>query len=201
MIPRLYRGNKKSNVLSVLTFNDASLWGADTFVAVVLALFITTNFDNGTAIEVGFAFAIYRVMRAVAAIPLGRYFDEHRGHYDEYLGLVLAGLLVGGSYFGMFFATELWMIYLGMGLVGLGHAIDILSWQILFYSNVPERSRGSVLGVYQTFMQIIYALSTVIAGFVGERYGFEWVLFLAGVLAIVSSIIMLIISRRERESI
>ncbi len=193
----MYRG-KKSNLLSVLTFNDASLWGADTFMAVIFALFITSNIEGGTAITVGFAFAIYRLTRGFSSIPIGRMLDQHKGHIDEYFATIAAGAIIGLSYIGLFFATEIWHVFVGMAFIGLGHTLDILSWKILFYGNMPKNSGGEIIGVYETFMQIVYALSTVLAGFVGEYYGFEWVLAVAAVLAFMSSIIMLTVGRSSK---
>ncbi len=200
MLPTIYRG-KKSNVLSILTFNDASLWGADTFMAVIFALFITNNINEGTAIIVGFSFAIYRLARAFSSIPIGRLLDEHKGHIDEYFAVIGSGVLIGLSYFGLFFATEIWHVYLGMAFIGIGHSLDILSWKILFYGNMPKNSGGEIIGVYETFMQIVYALSTVIAGFIGEYYGFEWVLLVAAVLAFMSSGIMLTVGRAAKKQL
>lgn len=189
MIPSIYKG-KKSSVLSALTFNDAAFWGADVFVGVVFALFITQNIDGGTAIHVGLVFGLYRLIRAFAAILIGRYLDEHKGHVDEYYTLLVSGFVVGFTYIALFFSTELWHVYFGMAGIALGHALDISAWRILFYDNIPDESKGEVIGIYETTMQIVYGLAIVVAGFVGEIYGFEWAFLFAGMITILSSIIL-----------
>lgn len=186
---KLFKG-KKSDILSALTFNDAALWGADVFVGVIFALFITQNIDGGNAIHVGLVFGLYRMVRGMSAIPIGRFLDRHRGHVDEFYAILLAGLLIAGTYIGLFFASELWHVYLAMFLIALGHAIDISAWRILFYSNIPKSSEGQVIGMYETVMQIVYALSIVVAGFVGEIFGFEWAMLFAGAFALQSSLVM-----------
>lgn len=196
---KIFKG-EKSSVLSALTFNDAAFWGADIFVGVVFALYITQNIPGGSAIHVGLVFGLYRAIRAFAAIPIGRFLDQHKGHIDEYYTLVTAGLITGVTYIALFFSTELWHVYVGMSFIALGHALDISSWRILFYGNVPENTRGQVIGVYETIMQIVYALAIIIAGFVGEIFGFEWTLFFAGVATLSSSAILLFI-RGSRGSI
>lgn len=190
---QIFKG-EKSPILSALTFNDAVFWGADAFVAVIFALYITQNIEGGTAIHVGLVFGLYRIVRAFFAIPIGRFLDKHSGHIDEYFALLGSGFLVGITYMILFFAFELWHIYLGIVVIAIGHAIDVSSWKILFYSNLPSEARGEVIGIYTTIMQIVYALAIVAAGFVGEIYGFEWTLLFAGIVTIFASIMLLFIS-------
>ncbi len=196
-MPSIYKG-KKSSILSALTFNDAAFWGADVFVGVIFALYITQNI-GGNAIHVGLVFGLYRTIRAFAAIPIGRYLDRHKGHIDEYYALLLAGLIMGGAYIALFFSTELWHVYVGIIGIGIGHALDISAWRILFYGNIPKNSEGAVIGVYETTMQIVYGLAIVIAGFVGEIFGFEWTFFFAGIVTISSSLILLFVRSSRKK--
>lgn len=182
---KIYKG-RKSDVLSALTLNDSLFWSADVFVGIIFALFVTQTL-GGSAIDVGLMFGLYRIVRAITAIPIGRYFDEHRGHFDEYYALMLVGLGVGLVYVLLSFSTELWHAYLGMVLIGVGHVIENLSWKVLFYSNVPEEAEGQINGIYEVISQLMYAAAMVIAGFVGEIFGFEWTLMFAGFITILSS--------------
>jgi len=194
MIKNIYKG-RKSAILSALTFNDAAFWGADVFVGVVFALYITQNITGGNAIHVGLIFGLYRAIRAFAAIPIGRYLDDHKGHIDEYYTLLTSGMITGIAYFALFFSTELWHVYLGMVFIAVGHSLDISAWRILFYGNIPDKAEGEVIGIYETIMQIVYGLAIIIAGFVGEIFGFEWTLFFAGAITVFSSLILLAVRR------
>ena len=184
---------KKSGILSALTYNDAAFWGADAFVAVVFALYITQNIEGGSAIHVGLVFGLYRAVRAFLSVPIGRFLDKRKGHIDEYYMLFLSGLMVGLTYLALFFSTELWHVYLGMLFIGIGHSLDVNSWRILFYGNVPDDRAGEVNGIYETIMQIVYGLAIIIAGFVGEIFGFEWTLFWAGIATLSSSLILIFV--------
>ncbi len=186
---KLYKG-EKSSILSALTFNDGAFWGADMFAGVVFALYITQNIPGGSAIHVGLVFGLYRLIRAITAIPIGRFLDKHRGHLDEYYTLMTAGGITGLVYITLFFATELWHVYLGISFIAIGHALNIGAWNVLFYGNVSEEIRGQAIGTYQMFTQIIYGLAIIIAGFVGEIFGFEWTLLFAGIVTLLSSLIM-----------
>jgi len=182
---KLFKGSKK-NVLSALTLNDATYWGADIFIATIFALYLTQNITGGTATQVGIIYAIYRISRAFFALPFGRFFDKNKGYLDEMWALVLSGLIVGSTYVALFFATQLWQVYLAMIIIGIGHALNIGSWTVLFYSSMTKNQRGEVVGVYQTIMQVVYALSAALAGFAGDVYGFEWIILTAGIATILS---------------
>lgn len=181
----------------MLTYNDAAFWGADVFVAVVFALYITQNL-GGTAIDVGLVFGLYRLVRAFMAVPIGRYLDQIKGHIDEYYTLLLSSVLVGLTYCALFFATELWQVYVGIVFIGIGHSLDISSWRILFFSNIPDGTEGEVNGIYETVMQLIYGLATVVGGFVGEYFGFEWTLLFAGLVILSSGLILFTIKPNNR---
>ena len=78
-----------------------------------------------------------------------------------------------------------------MTIIGLGHAIDVSAWRILFYGNIPEQSEGVVIGVYETVMQVVFSLSIILAGFIGEVFGFEWTMLLAAFVTVLGSLILL----------
>lgn len=160
-------------------------------MGVIFALYVTQNL-GGSAIDVGLIFGLYRAVRALTAIPIGRYLDKHKGHVDEYYALMVAGVIIGLTYITLFFATEVWHVYLGIIFIGLGHSIDVDSWKVLFYGNIAENAEGQTIGVYETTMQLVYALAIVVAGFVGELYGFEWTLLFAGLVSLAGVLVMFV---------
>tara|TARA_B100000745_G_scaffold74773_1_gene45140 strand:+ start:4952 stop:5122 length:171 start_codon:yes stop_codon:yes gene_type:complete len=52
------------------------------------------------------------------------------------------------------------------------------------------------MGIYETVMQVVYGLAIIVAGFVGEIFGFEWTLFFAEIFTILSSIVLLTVHRK-----
>lgn len=188
--PEIFQGQNKK-LLSVLTLNDATFWGADVFVAVVFALFITQNIDGGTATHVGIVYGVYRIVRALLAVPIGAFFDRHVGHVDELQGIVFSSLLTGSIYFVLFSVTQLWAVYVSIIFIAMGHAINVSAWKILFYSSVNDDQRGKTIGTYETMMQIVFGVASVLTGIVGDFFGFEWIMILAGVVTIFSGMVPL----------
>ncbi len=59
-----------------------------------------------------------------------------------------------------------------------------------------KKNEGEVMGIYETVMQVVYGLAIIVAGFVGEIFGFEWTLFFAEIFTILSSIVLLTVHRK-----
>ena len=191
----LYKG-KNNKLLSALTFEDATFWGSDVFVAVVFALFITQNIDGGSVTHVGIIYGVYRIVRAFLALPIGKFFDRHKGHIDEMWGIVFSSLLTGSIYLVLFSVTQLWAVYVAIVFIAAGHALNQGAWQILFHSSVDESKRGQVTGKYQLFMQIIYGTASICAGIIADVFGFKWIMVLAGVITIAGGVLPLFVREK-----
>ena len=90
----------------------------------------------------GFVFTLFVVFQAGSQFPVGWYRDRHGPR-----GLtLLAGLLAGGGYVGLAYATEVWQLYLlySLGAVGVGIVYTVAVNTALKW--FPDR-RGLTTGV------------------------------------------------------
>lgn len=181
--------SRRSTIVKTLTANDITFWGADAFISVALALFVVSNIEGASILNVGIALMIYRVVGALAAIPVGRWFDRKRGYIDEVWGLSLACLLAGFTYILLSFSTAIWQLYVAMFFLGIFSVVNLSSWRILFYNNINREQFGQTVGVYQTLYSLGIGLFLAIGGFTGERFGYDQVLMLGGFLMIFGSVL------------
>jgi MFS family permease len=184
---------KRSQVVKILTANDIIVWGSDAFISVALALFVVTYIEGATILNVGIGLMIHRVVGALAAIPIGRWFDTHKGYLDEVRGLSFACLVSGFSYITLSFATEIWQFYLIMFFLGFSAMVNLASWRILFYNNIGKKQFGQTLGVYQMLFSLGIGLFLAVGGFAGDRYGYDTVLLFGGVMMTFGSLLPLLI--------
>lgn len=190
---------KRNNIIQTLTANDVSFWGADALITVSLALFIVSSIHGATVLHVGIALTINRAVGALAAIPLGRWFDKQKGYLDEVNALAAACFVTGSLYILLSFATHVWQLYTVMFFLGISYAIDLCAWRILFYNHVHKDGFGQTVGVYQTIYSLGIALFMALGGFVGERLGYHNVLLIGGSLMGVGSILPLLIRAYFKE--
>ncbi len=185
--------SKRTSIVRTLTGNDIIFWGADAFISVALALFVVTFIEGATILNVGIALMIHRVVNALASIPVGRFFDKHKGYLDEILGLTIACFASGVMYMLLSFSTQIWQLYLVMLCLGVCSAVNLSSWRIVFYSHINQEQLGQTLGVYQMLYSLGIGLFLAIGGFTGERYGFNNVLLFGGLLMMAGSTLPLLI--------
>lgn len=193
---KIFKG-KKSDVLSSLTLNDVLFWSGDYFVAVVFALYVTEML-GGTAGDVGVLFGMYFITRSITAIPVGKYFDNHKGHIDEYIALTISTAAAGLLYMSLSFAENLWFAYATMVCVAIAHTITNLAWKVLFYSNVPQKSEGKILSVYESLSQLTWGLAVIISGFVADNFGYDWAIFFGGLISLMSSLVIIMMYHARR---
>lgn len=194
-----FKFTKYSNITEILALNNVLYWGGDTFVSVVLALFVTQYIEGSSASSVGIAYMIYRLASALSTASIGRLLDEHKGYLDEIWSLFFASIIAGLSYIGLGFATNLWQLYLAMAILGVCRAIDNNSWQILFFSHMERNKKGRIIGVNDAIYGVAMGAMAALSGFVGEAYGFRVVIMIAGVLMFIGGFPVL--SLRKEKSI
>ncbi len=107
-----------------------SRWWQIAAAAVMMALvspyqYVWSSLEGPLAAELdaslsalGFVFTAYVVIMALVQFPAGWWRDRH----GPRVVTLIAGVLAGGGYVGLAFATELWQVYLayGLGAAGVG---------------------------------------------------------------------------------
>jgi len=184
---------KRTNIIKILTANDVTVWGADAFISVALALFVVSYIEGATVLNVGVALMIHRVVGAMASVPIGRWFDKHKGYIDEVYGLALACMAAGFMYILLSFSTQIWQLYVAMFFLGIITVTNFASWRILFYSNIEKGQLGQTVGVYQMLYSFGIGLFLAVGGFAGEKFGYQFVLMMGGVVMVFGSLLPLMI--------
>ncbi len=179
---QLFKFTKYSHLSEVLTLNDVLYWGGDTFVSVVMALFVTQYIDGSSASSVGIAYMVYRLTSSLTTSQAGKLFDKHKGYFDEIWALFGASLVAGLSYIALSFAGELWQLYLAMGILGVCRSVDVNSWKLLFYTHIEKKMKGRTMGMYDAIYGVSMGAIAALSGFVGEMYGFRIVILVAGII-------------------
>lgn len=168
----LFKFTKYSKIAEALTLNDILYWTGDTFISVILALFVTQYINGASAGSVGIAYMVYRLSSSVTTVQVGKMFDKHKGYLDEIWALFLVSIVAGLTYIGLSFASEIWHLYLAMAILGIARSFDINSWKLLFYSHLENKYKGQTIGTYDALYGVAMGAMAAISGLAGEVYGF-----------------------------
>lgn len=188
-----YRNTKRGKILRAMTLTDITHWGMDAFIGLILVLFVIQYIDGGNATHLGLAYFLYKFVAATASIPIGKFFDRHKGYIDEVTGLALASFIAGGTYVLLSFATELWQLYAAMAVLGFSTILNLTSWRIVFYTNVRKSVYGETVAIYHGIYYVAEGLLLALGGFFGDTFGFQSVVLWGGVIIFAGGFIPLTI--------
>jgi MFS family permease len=94
-------------------------------------------------------------------------------------------------------AVSPWMAFAGAGVAGLGFSLVFPALGVEAVRNVPERSRGTALGVYTVFADVSFFLVGPIAGTVIAAFGYSSVFLFALVCVLASLGIVAVLASRS----
>lgn len=186
-----YQNSKRGKLLRAMTLTDISFWGTHSFISVILILYVLQFIEGGSATHLGLAFLVFKATSAVFSIPIGRFFDKHKGHIDELWGLVFANFSTGIIYILLSFSTQLWQLYTSLFILGFLYVLNLTSWRVLFYNNIKKEEYGETVGAYQAVYSIGEGLALALGGFFGDTFGFDKVVLIGGIVIMFGSFIPL----------
>ncbi len=140
----------------------------------VFAIFILRDIKDAAIPVIGFATAIYWLVKSVLQLPIARKLDKNHGEYDDFYSLILGTSITTMAVFSFYFATEIWHIYLLQFIVAIGDAFAVPPFYAIFTRHLDANSEGFEWSLRSSFSlgagsAISGALSGVLAAIIGVR--------------------------------
>lgn len=150
------------------------------FFTPIFAIFVISDIEGGSVQAVGFAWAIYWVVKSLVQLVVGRYLDQTKGEDDDLFSLTFGAFLLS---FVLFLYTAIETkeeLYMLQGFLGLASALIIPPWYAVFTRHVDRFKVGEEWAVDSTGMGLGVALAGALSGVVAEHFGFHTIFFIAG---------------------
>ena len=195
-----------NRVISIFIVSEFILITSFGFLVPVFSLFVVDELRGGSPQAVGFALAIYWIVKSVLQIPIARWLDARSGEIDDFWALVMGNTASGIITIGFFFfGTELWHLYLYEALIGVADAFTIPPLYAIFSRHIDKDHEGFEWSIRSSFsFGAGSAIGGALGGIIAGIYGFRSVFLLAGLGAIASSFILTLIRpyiRKKREGV
>jgi len=102
-------------------------------IAPIFAVFIVNDIRGGTVETVGFALALYWIVKSIMQIPIGRWLDRRDGELDDYWAMIIGSTCSAlGAILFFFFAHAMWHVYLLEVFLGIADALIVPPFYALF---------------------------------------------------------------------
>jgi len=183
---------KLNQVVLIIIFADFMITTAAGLVIPVMALFFVEDIPGATASTVGFAIALYWIIKSILQIPIARWLDRNYGEMDDYYAMLLGIFIVTVGAFLYYFAREVWHIYALQVLIAVGDSFATPPFYAIFTRHIDKNNEGFEWALRSSFSfgmgsAIGGVLSAILVGVIGVRS-----LFLVnGFLMLLGFIIML----------
>lgn len=182
-----------NKIIKVLTFSDVLLLTGFGFVSPIFAIFITDQIQGGNAQVVGFAAAIYWIVKSILQIPFGNYLDRVKGERDDLWFVVIGNILAAVAVFGFIFSSLPWHIYFFQGVYSLGMAMNIPGWSAIFTRHIDKGKEAFEWSTRSTFIGIGAGVSGALGGIIATQFGFNVLFIGVGIFALASAFLPFLI--------
>lgn len=175
---------KINHVVKILVLSDFFINTGFSVFAPVFAIFVTKQIEGGSLAVVGFAAAIFQIFKSGLQIPIAKYLDKNHGEYDDFYSMIFGTSLIALVPFLYLFATQTTHIYVIQALYGIGASFAIPPWYAIFSRHLDKMRENVEWSLDSIAIGIGAATSAALGGILAEKFGFQFVFLLGGMLAI-----------------
>ncbi len=186
-----FRPFKFNQVILVIIFAQFVFTVAASLSVPVFALFIVQDIGAAAA-AVGFASAIYWVVKSILQLPVARWIDKNHGEIDDYYSLLIGIGITTLGIFLMYFAGELWHVFLIQAMIAVGDAFAVPPLYAIFTRHIDSGSEGFEWTLQSSFsLGGGAALGGVLNGILVGLIGIRPLFLINGTLMTIGLVILL----------
>lgn len=175
-----------NHVIRTLILSDFYLNTGLGLFGPIFAIFITKQIVGGSIEVVGFAAGITQLFKVILQIPIAKYLDRNHGEYDDFYSMILGGALISLAPFLYLMASQVSHIYLIQALYGVGLAFLVPPWYAIFSRHLDKLHENIEWSFESVAIGIATAGSAAIGGVLANKFGFQVVFIVAGILSFFS---------------
>jgi MFS family permease len=189
---------RMSHTVRTLIASDFLFNSGFSLFAPIFAVFVTGQIAGATLQTVGFAAALTQLVKALLQIPVAQYLDRNHGEYDDYYSMVTGSALVALVPFLYFFATQPGHVYALATLHGTGLALAVPPWYAIFTRHIDRMHENMEWSMESVAIGISGAGAAALGGILAEQAGFRVVFLIAGLFAVLGTVLQTRIYRDLR---
>jgi MFS transporter, Spinster family, sphingosine-1-phosphate transporter len=158
-----------------------------------LFVFLKPEF-NLSDFELGLLGSAFIIVYSIASIPLGVLADKKSRRSIIGYGVLFWSLITTLTGF----ARNYWQLFISRGFVAIGESSYAPAATSILSDIFPESHRSRVMGIYNIGLYLGGAVGMVIAGLIGQKFGWRAAFFIVGFPGLILSLLVFKIKEPER---
>jgi len=175
---------KINNLIKILTYSDVLIISGWGLVSPIFAVFVTSQVQGGNLELVGLAMAVFLILKSLVQIPVARFIDKKKGEIDDMAAGTLIVSIVPFLYVGVKTPAQVLLLQC---LYGIGAAMITPGWYAIFTRHIDTQQEAQEWGIYNSMTSLGAALSGALGGFFAEKFGFQLLFIIVGMMCIVGT--------------
>jgi len=184
-----------NKIIKVLILADIALVGGFGFVAPIFAIYVTDQIEGGNIEMIGYAAAIFLIVKSIFVIPFGRYLDKNHGEKDDVWFIIISTILASAVVFGYIFSRFAWHIYCLQVLYGIAMAMNVPAYTAVFTRHIDKGKEAFDWSVRSCLLGIGAGIAGALGGLIANRFGFNVLFFGVGSLILLGALFPLLIRK------
>ena len=182
-----------NKIIRTLIQADVLFLSAFGLITPIFAVFITEQIRGGDIKVVGFAAAIYWILKSLFQIPIGIFLDKTKGEKDDLYFLVIGFVIAAIVPLGYIFSSFPWHIYVLQAIYGISLAMVLPSWSAIFTRHIDKGREAFEWALDSTALGFGIGITSAIGGILVSQFGFNLVFTIVGIIALLGALLPLLI--------
>ncbi len=187
-----------NKVIKILILSDVALIAGLGFVTPIFAIFLTDQIQGGNLEVIGYAAAIYWIVKSLVLIPFGKYLDRNHGEKDDLWFVVIGNLLAALAVFGYLFSRLPWHIYLLQTIYAVGMGMNIPGYTAIFTRHIDKGKEAFDWSVRGALVGMATGITGALGGMVAHKFGFSTLFVGVGIFILLSAFLPLLIIKEMK---
>jgi MFS family permease len=184
-----------NRVVKLLIASDFVIYASFGFVIPIFAIFITDHIKGGNLAVVGFAAAIYWILKSLLQIPFARLLDKYRGEKDDFYFLVIGSFIAALVPFGYLISQLPWHIYTLQVIYAVGMAMAYPAWCAIFTRHIDKGREAFEWGLDSTALGLGAGITGAVGGVLATYFGFNALFILMGILLLLGTVLLIFVRK------
>ncbi len=182
-----------NKVIKIMIKADLIFVSAFGLITPIFAVFITEQIKGGDVKVVGFAAAIYWILKSLLQVPIGRYLDKNIGEKDDFYFVIAGYFLAVFVPLGYIFSSASLHIYILQALYAVSMGMVIPGWAAIFTRHIDKGKEAFEWSLESTAIGLGAGVTGAVGGILVSKFGFNIIFIFAAIGAFLGTLLLLTI--------